>query len=374
LKSVITEIVDKDLCSGCGVCVGTCPSNALTMKLKENGDLVPFANETHCQDKCSLCVEICPFAEGFHNPRARNVELFSQNAGMRFDEIIGWYDKTYVGYIADETRRKASASGGLLTWCLESLLNQGAITKVAIVKFATNKDKGFFEFYVAETIDDLRKSSGSVYHPVEISQILRLITAKDNNKWAVVGVPCLCAAVRNVPKLKNKVPFVLGLACGMYQNTFYTEMLLTSSGIDYRNVTKIEYRRKSDGAPPSDYRFQGTDNRGPGEELAYHGLPYYLGSNAFFRLNACNFCMDVFAETADACFMDAWLPEYSKEAKGTSLVVIRNKLLNDLFQHGNLENTIYIAPIAPEKVIASQSGHVRRKNTSYLCDLANPTY
>lgn len=361
MNNVISEIDNKDLCSGCGVCAGICPANALTMSLQENGDLVPFVDESRCLDKCTLCLEICPFTKGFHNPREKNIKLFNQDTGARYNDAIGWYNTTYVGYRVDEALRKTSASGGLVTWCLESLFNQGHITKAALVRLAKNNEKGFFEFYEARSVADLRNSSGSFYHPVEISQIIRLIAADDENKWAIVGVPCLCAAVRNVPKLKKKVTFVLGLACGMYQNTFYTEMLLAASGVDRRNIINIEYRRKSDGVSPSDFRFRGTDNRGLGKEVAYHGLPYYLGNNAFFRLNTCNFCMDVFAETADACFMDAWLHEYSQESKGTSLVVIRDRLLNELFQMGNAEHTICISPIAPEKIIESQTGHVRRK-------------
>lgn len=104
-----------------------------------------------------------------------------------------------------------------------------------------------------------------------------------------------------------------------------------------------------------------VDNRRHGKEIPYHGLPCYLGRNAFFRLNACNYCMDVFAETADACFMDAWLPAYREEPKGTSLVVVRNAKLSELLEQGQVEGEICLERIGPEEIVASQRGHVRRK-------------
>ena len=176
-----------------------------------------------------------------------------------------------------------------------------------------------------------------------------------------MGVPCLCTAVRNSPRLRRRVPFVFGLACGMYQNSFYTEFLLAKSGIDRESVKNIEYRRKTDVGPPSNFRFRATDNFGPGNEVAYQGLPFYLGKHAFFRLNACNYCMDVFAEAADACFMDAWLPAYRHEPKGTSLVVIRSSEVGELLLQGQSEGELQINEISPEEIVSSQRGHVRRK-------------
>jgi coenzyme F420-reducing hydrogenase beta subunit len=368
MNNVVTEIVDKDLCSGCGVCAGLCPSGALSMEVQENGDLMPHMVADSCLDKCHLCLDICPFSAGCHNPRERNVDLFSSPPDAKFDENIGWYLNCIVGFRKNTELRNDSSSGGLATWYLEVLLKKQIVTRVAVVRFAENHDKGFFEFYAASSIDELRASSGSVYHPVEISGIIKKIESNRQERWAIVGVPCLCAAIRNSKQLRKYVPFVFGLACGMYQNTFYTEILLAESGVDRANIRNIEYRRKSEGGPPSDYRFRGTDNRGTGREIAYHGLPFYLGKHAFFRLNACNFCMDVFAEASDACFMDAWLPAYLKEPKGTSLVVIRKKALNEMLLQGQSEGELLFDEISPEEVVLSQRGHVRRKRELiYMC-------
>jgi len=41
-------------------------------------------------------------------------------------------------------------------------------------------------------------------------------------------------------------------------------------------------------------------------------------TNGFFKLNACNFCDDIFAELADVVFMDAWIDPYIYDSKGTN--------------------------------------------------------
>ena len=46
--------VNADECTGCGVCVDTCPAEAITME-----DDIAVVNEEECTD-CGECVEECP--------------------------------------------------------------------------------------------------------------------------------------------------------------------------------------------------------------------------------------------------------------------------------------------------------------------------
>jgi len=360
MDNVVREVVEKGICSGCGVCAGVCPVSALSMKIQINGDLTPSLEVNRCMNNCKICLHICPFTTGVHNPRRINSEIYSYQADAKFAEDIGWYTHSVVGFRKDEELRRASASGGLATWCLETVLREGLVDRVAIVRLAEDRTKGFFEFFSVSTIDEIRQSSGSFYHPVEISGIIKAIKSGKEYRWAIIGVPCLCAALRR-SALGEQVSFVFGLACGMYQNTFYTEMLLSESGIDREQIVSIEYRRKNGNPLAYNYSFRASDNKGYGKDIFYRGLPYFLGKNAYFRQNACNFCMDVFAETADACFMDAWLPDFSANPKGTSLVVIRNKEVAKLFQEGVAKDEIRVDNISAEEVIASQREHVRGK-------------
>ena len=45
--------IDKDACIGCGICVGECPQEALTV------DEVAIVDEDACIE-CGICVDACP--------------------------------------------------------------------------------------------------------------------------------------------------------------------------------------------------------------------------------------------------------------------------------------------------------------------------
>ncbi|MEZ5336040.1 MAG: 4Fe-4S binding protein [Methanolobus sp.] len=48
-------VVDKSTCTGCGVCVDSCPVEAISM----SDDDIAVVNPDECVD-CGDCVEICP--------------------------------------------------------------------------------------------------------------------------------------------------------------------------------------------------------------------------------------------------------------------------------------------------------------------------
>ena len=50
----MAAVIDKDTCSGCEACVGSCPVEAIAM-----ADGVAVVNEDECID-CGACVGECP--------------------------------------------------------------------------------------------------------------------------------------------------------------------------------------------------------------------------------------------------------------------------------------------------------------------------
>lgn len=347
------------------------------MRVGHNGDLVAVLTGT-CAGDCKMCLAVCPFSQGVHDSRTVNHELFGTDLEggaslpvtadgnpLFFHEHAGWFLRSVVGH--SQTHRSKGASGGLVTMCLEHLLTTNQIDQAAVVGMVRAENGVAFRFESVATAEALRDKAGSVYCPVEISHLIRGMVAHPDIRWAVVGVPCLCTALRKamkqLPALRQSVKYVLGLACGMYQNLMYTEVLIVSSGLDPADVEGVRYRVKRAEGAASNYGFMATTRDGKsGRLIPYCGLPLFLGANAYFRCNACNFCKDVFAESADACFMDAWLPEYSSDPRGTSLVLIRDASFGRLFTKfaGDTDGAA-IDDIATERLVSSQAGHVRRK-------------
>jgi len=59
LQPEIAEIeVNKDLCSGCGVCVTVCPYDAARLEKSDEG-LVAVIDDLKCK-RCGLCTAACP--------------------------------------------------------------------------------------------------------------------------------------------------------------------------------------------------------------------------------------------------------------------------------------------------------------------------
>ena len=330
----------------------------------ELGDPVPVQT-AGCLTKCCVCVDCCPFADGEHNPRPENQSLFHPECGSPgvFDPNIGWHIRSLAGHVKATKIRRRAASGGLVTWCLRQLLLTGAVDRVGVLEMHSDgSGTPRFRFKSTDSPAEVVAAAGTVYYPVSLSDLAKEILAGPSKRWALVGVPCLCAAVRNSPRLRKRIHYLLGLACGMYQNEMYTEVLLSASGVQSDKVSTLHYRVKPDRPPASNYKFVASDSiNGSGRPIPYHGLPLFLGNNAYFRLNSCNFCRDVFAETADACFMDAWLPPFSVDVKGASLVVTRSARIDELLRSGIASHELEIQEVGPEQVVASQASHIRRK-------------
>jgi coenzyme F420-reducing hydrogenase beta subunit len=82
-----------------------------------------------------------------------------------------------------------------------------------------------------------------------------------------------------------------------------------------------------------------------------------------FTPMACNSCTDVFAHCADIVIMDAWLPEYTKDYRGHTLVIVRTNELNEFAQN---IHSLSVEKIVYQKVFDSQKAVVAGKNAVAL--------
>lgn len=97
------QILEKNLCCGCGACAQSCGKNAIAMAQDANGFLYPQVDESACVD-CGLCKKACPVLNNKKQP-------------------LG---KAYAAMAADELRQESS-SGGVFTLLAEHILNMGGV-------------------------------------------------------------------------------------------------------------------------------------------------------------------------------------------------------------------------------------------------------
>lgn len=377
-KNVCSEVVSSGFCAGCGVCAGVCPQNNLEMRFNELGEYNPFEPAIgKCIAKCNVCLKICPFYDNEKDEDAIGREYYFSVEGIKHNTETGYYLHNYVGYSSRGNHRINGTSGGMLTWTLENLLNMHIVDAVVCVK-PSSSGQPFFDFTICNSVDEIRLCSRSCYYPVEISSVIRDIMVSDKS-YAIVGLPCVCKAIRLAmsvyPILKKRIKYLLGLVCGQGKSSFFLEYLVGLSGVDISRASKISFRVKDEKKPASSGGYISITHEGHNgmiEQLVdWHKVAARPWLDRYFTLHSCDFCDDVYAECADAAFMDAWLQAYSDDWKGHSIVLIRNPSIADIYKDAD-PISLAVNDIPIDKVIESQYGALndKRRNMKIRMDIA----
>ena len=256
---VIAQVVDNDMCIGCGLCTYNCPSDALTMRWNEEGFLIPEL--TGVCDNDASCISVCPFnpapVEAVKDETAI-ADIFLSN-GTESHEKLGRLIGIYAAY--SNEFRETSSSGGIATYVFDQLLDKGIVDHVFSVH-SSGEAGSHYQYKVASNHADLRDSAKTKYYPVTLATVLPELERLEG-KVAIVGIACFVKAIRlaqyHAPALKEKIPFVAGIICGGVKSKFFTEYLASKAGADYDNIQSPNYRIKDITSTASDYSFGCVD-------------------------------------------------------------------------------------------------------------------
>ncbi len=348
---IANNIFENSLCSGCGVCSTVCPKNCIALAETNEGTIRPVIDESICVN-CGKCKTVCPFEGG--------VKTYTSPMG-----------NCYLGICNDFIDN--ASSGGVATYFMNSLLENGAVDYIVSVKSTGNSNE-LFKYAVCKTKQDLISAQGSAYYPVTLEKILKEIK-NINGKCAVIGVPCFISALKKLKSSDDfwseKIKYLIGIVCGHTPTKLMTDSLAFKSGHKREDIKFVRFRIKDSTRPAWDYgvKIDFTDNT---SYKSFGSEDFgFLFWRRLFSQRACNYCSDVFANEADITFMDAWLPEYKEKSSGTSLVICRNPetetLLNPLIQCGRLEMTdLANAEKAQEKLVEYKKQANNHKREEYL--------
>lgn len=343
-SKTIETIVKRGLCTGCGTCVGICPTSALKIiKNDSKGIYLPQLNSNDC-NQCGICFEICPgHSVDFKN---LNLAVFGKEQA---DNLIGNYMNSYIGHATNHEIRYNSASGGLVTAILIFALEEGIIDGALVTRM--KKDHPLEpEPFIARTREEIIEASKSKYCPVPANLALKeILESKNDDKFAVVGLPCHIHGIRKAEmvnnKLKEKIALHLGIFCSINRNFLGTEYLLQKLNIKKEDVAKLDYRGEGWMG-----RMSITLKNGNKKFIPY--LVYWTHVlRSYFVPMRCTLCSDQSCELADISFGDIWLPEYREDKIGTSVVVSRNKIGDALLQNARLKKMIEIKNLDRNKIM-----------------------
>jgi len=263
--------------------------------------------------------------------------------------LIGNYIECYSGFATDVKLRFGASSGGLITALLIFALKEKFIDGALVV--GMKKGNPFeAEPFIARTEEEIFSAKGSKYCFISMNKILQKLAESNLKKIAVVGLPCQIRVLKQVieknRRLKGKNILYLGNFCNRTPSGKGLDFLLRKFKIRKGDVSKLDYRGCG---WPGSMKICLTS----GGEIKIPLNEYWniLGSDYFTPL-ACFLCPDHTAEAADLSFGDAWLPEFKDDKLGTSLMILRTSLGQELVKKAS--RFLKIKPIKAQKVIASQ--------------------
>ncbi len=358
------QIVEAGLCIGCGNCVADSARGDAAMQWNEQGFLKPKGSKDWYEKRSDEFSQTCPFSPVAQNENYLSANLFGD--APLASANIGRFREAYVGFVAEDEFRLQGSSGGMVNWVAAELLRKGLIDGVAHVIPATDpqEQNKFFTYRISRSVQEIQEGAQSRYYPIEMSEILQEIRTVPG-RYAVIGIPCFIKAV-NLLKLHDKliaerVRFTLGLFCGHMKSARFVESFAWQMNVPVESIIKVDYRFKDPNRPANMYAAKLTMKDGSVVNRDWWHLADGDWGAGFFMNNACNFCDDVVAETADISFGDAWAEPYSKDWRGTNVVVVRSAQMSHLIRSAIDENRLQLKEVNEEFITQTQAAGFRQR-------------
>lgn len=364
---LIDEIVGHDCCVGCGMCVALAPEH-LEMHETPMGTLearpVSVSLEGRAVDP-DIGLDVCPFTGDAPDEDAIGADRFGQVDGIGHSPEIGYRLDLWAGTVRDEAQRLGSSSGGIITWIASELLRTGAVDAVACVGPTPDAAPStLFGYRLVRTPEELLECRGSRYYPISAADVLQELRGS-GLRIAFIGLPCFLKGLHRLarvdPEIREMVAFTIGLFCGHLKSKRYAEYLARTTGADEAQLRTVDFRHKLAGRAASDYAFESTTIDGTQSTIRMREVFGGRWGYNLFMLGACNWCDDVMAETADVAVGDAWIPPYTEDHRGTSMVVVRHPAIRAILAAGVDADAIDLEALTPDQVIAAQAGGLRQR-------------
>ncbi|MFB2580909.1 Coenzyme F420 hydrogenase/dehydrogenase, beta subunit C-terminal domain [Herbiconiux sp. P15] len=366
--TTIDQVVESGSCVGCGGC-GAATSGRIPVRLTMRGIYQADLTGVSEADK-TIGSRVCPFADESKNEDEVAAEVFEPS--MPHDSRIGKYKGMYAGRVSDDAAIPGSSSGGITSWLLTQLLERGEVDGVIHVG---PTEAALFGYVVSRSVDDVMGRRKSQYHPASFAETLKSVRG-DGLRYAIVGVPCAIKSARHVAAedavIAGQLKYFVGIVCGHLKSTAYAESFAWQVGVAPDDLATVDFRIKNPEKTSRQYSF-GAKSKQTGEWSEAETLSLVGGNwgHAVFQLDACNYCDDIFAETADVVIGDAWLSKYEIDWRGTNVVVTRNDVIDSILAEGAASKAVGLDVLDTDSVAKTQGGNFRHRREGLAVRLAD---
>lgn len=367
----IKKTIKADLCTGCGICEGACPTGAISTIVKK-GNFRPKINAKKCIN-CGRCVKACP---------GLGVDLVGlankyQSDTANYNKMVGRYEKCFTGYSNDYEVRYHSASGGMVSQFLIWLLENGKIDGAIVTKF-DHDNPLLVKTFIATTREEIISARSSKYAPVTLNRVAQDIKAASGSRYVVVGLPCHIQGMRKLMEidknLRDKVIGLFGIYCSCGRTFYLTEYVFKERGIQKNKITYFQYRDEGClgkmvvKVPQKEANTIRVINNNS-ESVLYkkdvvykeHFQSYYHPLRSFFIPRRCLFCIDHYAELADVCFGDIHIKPYSDDKVGVNSIIVKNKRWLNLLEECSASGVVHLDDVSFQTISDSQRMSFKKK-------------
>ncbi len=338
------DVVDQDLCSGCGACGAFCDR----IEVDENGP--KLARECTLEVgsvKCSedgTCYDNCPLVS--HSRAELDKAAFGK---IREDPALGVYEKIVAVKAKDKEILKHSQDGGAVTALLQCAVDNGFVTGASV---APRDEEWKPNPSIAGKKDEITKAGGTKYArattPVAFGKNFRSL-----RKLAVVGTGCQIEGMRLIHENLLKDTFektkesdrplgslLIGLFC--YENFPYSKIKAKVGEVfkvDIKDVAKTDI-----------IRGKVIVTLKNGEKLTQ---PVKLFNDIVPE--SCKLCEDFTATFADISVGSVGTPD------GWSTVIVRSKKGLELLELAEKNGYIEVSKEADPEVVRKTSSSKDKK-------------
>lgn len=337
----INYTLNADLCTGCGICEGACPSGAI-ITIVNKGRFQPVINNSICNNKkgCHRCYDVCP---GVGVNLVKIAQETFIDPETKEDKQVGRFLKCFSGYSNDAIIREKCSTAGVTSSFLIWLLDTGRIDGAVITKFDKDAPLNVRTIF-ATTRDEVLAAKGSKYAPVSFHDVVKQIKEASGNKYVIVGLPCHIHGFRKLEsmdkKFRGKIVGYFSLFCSGSQTYNYTEYILGQCGISSRKLQYLAYR---EGQPTGMVADDGIKH-------VFKDYSTYNGPlKSTFYPRRCLLCVDMLGELADVNLGDLLLKP-GENGQSRNAIMVRSRYWLETILQASREDCITLEEISLDRL------------------------
>jgi coenzyme F420 hydrogenase subunit beta len=349
----IDDVVQRQLCCGCGACAAVSPERIEMIDTLEHGRRPTYKSDLPANALDDAAMGVCP-GVGLKHSFDRSDPRFIRKLLPGWGPVL----EVWEGFASDEAIRFAGSSGGAATALALACIEAGGMSGALHV--SARPDAPYLNHTVlSRTRDELLRAAGSRYAPASPCDGLSMIE-REQRPCVFIGKPCDVAAARMVaevrPELKKRLGVTIAIFCAGTPTTRATLELLRRLGVDDPSDV-VDLRYRGNGWPGETTVTARTEMGYSTKRLSYSEA--WGGILTHDKQWRCHVCADHTGELADIAVGDPWHRAAEPGESGRSLVLVRTERGQRIVREAMASGYIHLSESDPGVLPASQPNLLR---------------